>query len=152
MSFQLHWICWMFCDTKMSPSQKHRGPLLLLSHLQQVFYRRAPMPSWLHSPPSEPSSVLSPSAHPLPSATVFVSSSLLCEAPVILHTDAGLDVHAEGPLTRSRIPTFRAKGRISFSKCLTGKYVTGLETDPVKNRCDVFKPARGAGLFLPSST
>ncbi len=71
-------------------------------------------------------------------------SVLSCEAPVILDTDAGLDVHAEGPTTRNWIPTFRAEGRISFSKCLAGKYVTRLKTDPVKNRWDVFKLAAGA--------
>lgn len=50
--------------------------------------------------------------------------------------------------------TFRAEGRISFSKCLAGKYVTRVETDPVKNRWDVFKRATGvcAICFLPSHT
>lgn len=94
------------------------------------------------------SSLLSPPAHPLPSATVSV---ILWEAPVILDADTGLNVHAEGPSTRSWIPTFRAEGRISFSKCLAGKYVTGLETDPMKNRWDVFEPATGvcAICFFP---
>lgn len=67
-----------------------------------------------------------------------------------------LNVYAEGPSTRSWIPTFRAEGRISFSKCLAGKYVTRLETDPVKNRWDVFKPLPQqqcvCDLFLPSHT
>lgn len=84
------------------------------------------------------SSILSPSAHPLPSATVSVVS---CEAPVILDTDADLNVHTEGPSTWSWIPNFRAEGRISFSKCLADKYVTELETDLMKNRWDVFKPS-----------
>lgn len=83
---------------------------------------------------------LSPAFLPLPSATVSV---IVCEAPVILDTNAGLNVHAEGPSMRSWIPTFGAEGRISFSKCLAGKYVIRLETDPVKNRWDVFKPVTG---------
>lgn len=60
-----------------------------------------------------------------------------------MDADAGLNAHAEGPSMWSWIPTFRAEGRISFSKCLAGKYVTRLETDPMKNRWDVFKPATG---------
>lgn len=76
----------------------------------------------------------------LPSATVCVVS---CEVPVTLDTSAGVNVLAEGPCTQSWIPTFRAKGRISFSKCLDGKYVTRMENDPGENRWDVFKPATG---------
>lgn len=75
--------------------------------------------------------LLSPLAHVLPSATVSV---ILCEAPVILNIDAGLNVHAKGPLVQSWVPIFRTEGRISFSKCLACKYVTSLETDTMKNR------------------
>lgn len=143
----------------MSHSLKYQeAPLLLLSLFRRFFFRPISV-FWLTEESCRPpgyahrhfilSSPLSPSAHPLPSATVSV---ILCEAPVILDTDAGLNVHAkQGPSTRSWIPTFMAEGRISFSKCLAGKYVTGLETDPVKNRWDVFKPATGACVirFFP---
>lgn len=144
----------------MSHSLKYQeAPLLLLPLFLRIFFFHTISVFWLTEESCRPpgyaphhfnlSSLLSPSAHPLPSATVSV---ILWEAPVILDTDAGPNVCAEGPLTRSWIPTFRAEGRISFSKCLAGKYVTRLETDPVKNRWDVFKPATGvcAICFLPS--
>lgn len=144
----------------MSHSLKYQeAPLLLLPLFLRNFFsipsqfsgRQSCRPPGYAPPNFNLSSLLSPSAHPLPSATVSV---ILWEAPVILDTNAGPNVHAEGPSTRSWIPTFRAEGRISFSKCLAGKYVTRLETDPVKNRWDVFKPATGvcAICFLPSHT
>ncbi|KAM7415034.1 hypothetical protein PAMA_019724 [Pampus argenteus] len=70
-----------------------------------------------------------------PSALSYRLCFGFCEAPVILDTDAVLNVHAEGPPFVEELDskTFRAEGRISFSKCLSGKYVAGLETDPVKN-------------------
>lgn len=67
-------------------------------------------------------------ANILPSATV-----ILCEAFIFMDTDADLSLKTEGKRTQSG-SDFSIQGRISLSKCLAGKYVTGLENDTVVNR------------------
>lgn len=141
---------WVLILHSKNVSKVPRGPLLLLSVFLRIFFLLPISAFCLTEESCRPpgyaqhhfnlSTLLCLQAHPLPSATVAV---ILCEAPVIMDTDAGPSVHAEGPSTWSWIPAFTAEGRISFSKCLAGKYVTGLETDPVKNRRDIFKPTTG---------
>lgn len=94
-------------------------------------------------PPGEPPQS-SPSALSLPPATVSYHSMKLQSFWTL--TPAWM-YKPRGPTKRSRIPAFRAEGRISFSVCLAGKYVTGLEADPAKNRWNVFKAATRAWVM-----
>lgn len=138
--------------TNVTLSEIPRGPFCCFwSHLRFLVDRRVSWPPGYAPHHFNLSSLLSPVAHFLPSATVSV---ILCEAPVILDTDAGLSVPAEGPSVWSWVPIFRTEGRISFSKCLAGKYVTRLENRYREKQVGCFKTRRWSvcDLCLPSHT
>lgn len=69
-------------------------------------------------------------ANILPSATVSV---ILRDAFISTDTDADLGLKTKGKRAQSG-SDFSSEGRTSLSKCLAGKYVTGLEKDTVVKR------------------